>query len=234
MDNPRLTPPPHTTPSASTSVQPLLFTLLSADGEEGEEPLDERQLSKVDPLLGLLHMDLLPRIAFVLGHARAPGAVAPLLCVLIRCGSGSCREVRCNGVLGTGFVLHLIPQRRCKGVRQQGHTICHACSCNAAGPASISPSARLLRPHHRCCMAGKDVVDQVLLCPGMCAALQQVLDASPPGHNAGTQQWQGVQGPGAESVHAWLICGCAHHHMHASLRPVGSHPLSICLAWLLQ
>lgn len=54
-------------------------------------------------------------------------------------------------------------------------------------------------------MAGKDVVDQVLLCPGMCAALQQVLDASPPGHNAGTQQWQGVQGPGAES------CSCMAH-----------------------
>lgn len=47
--------------------------------------MDERQVAKVDPLLGLLHMDLLRRIAYLLGMARAPGAIAPLLCVLIRC-----------------------------------------------------------------------------------------------------------------------------------------------------
>ena len=46
--------------------------------------MDEKQVAKVDPLLGLLHMDLLPRIAFLLGKARAPAAIAPLLCVLIR------------------------------------------------------------------------------------------------------------------------------------------------------
>lgn len=55
------------------------------DGEEEEEEvLDEKQIAKVDPLLGLLRMDLLPRAAFVLGKARAPGAIAPLLCLLIR------------------------------------------------------------------------------------------------------------------------------------------------------
>ncbi|KAL4425916.1 hypothetical protein ABPG75_009932 [Micractinium tetrahymenae] len=55
-------------------------------GEGGEEePLDEQQLAKVDPLSGLLHMQLLERIVYLIATARAAPALNALLSILIRC-----------------------------------------------------------------------------------------------------------------------------------------------------
>ncbi|KAL4859817.1 Transcriptional elongation regulator MINIYO [Chlorella vulgaris] len=48
-------------------------------GAEGEEALDEAQLSKVDPLTGLLHMGLLQRVSYLLGAGRVAAALDPLL-----------------------------------------------------------------------------------------------------------------------------------------------------------
>ena len=68
--------------------------------------MDERQLAKVDPLLGLLHMSMLPRIAFVLGQLRAHGAIAPLLCVLIRWVRRHIRHLESSKLLS--FILRYI------------------------------------------------------------------------------------------------------------------------------
>lgn len=60
----------------------------NAGGDGGEDDddsgFDERQLAKVDPLCALLHTGLLRRACYVLEVVHAPGAVKPLLALLIK------------------------------------------------------------------------------------------------------------------------------------------------------
>jgi hypothetical protein len=74
--------------------------------------------------------------------------------------------------------------------------------------------ARLAAALCRCCQAGKDVADQVVSCPGMCAALQQVLDTAPPGTNAGKRGASAARlecSPVASSFNS-LQCTAGHYY----------------------
>jgi len=68
--------------AAAAAGNPISLDEDNEEEKEASDDIDEKELSKVDPLTGLLNMDLIERIGYVLGTLRPPGATGPLLTIL--------------------------------------------------------------------------------------------------------------------------------------------------------
>ncbi|KAH7617514.1 hypothetical protein NADE_007292 [Nannochloris sp. 'desiccata'] len=67
---------------AAAAAAGIPISLEEEDEEEESDDIDEKELARVDPLAGLLNMELIERIGYVLGTLRPPGATSPLLTIL--------------------------------------------------------------------------------------------------------------------------------------------------------
>jgi hypothetical protein len=77
-------------------------------GGGGGEEVDERQVGKVDPLGGLLNMNLLSRIVYVYLTLQAPGSIDAIIELLLACAMAG-REV-CRSVINTAGMKEVLLQ----------------------------------------------------------------------------------------------------------------------------
>lgn len=119
-------------------------------GEESDD-VNEKDLSKVDPMTGLLNMDLLERLNYVLSVLRTPGATAPLLSVIssvCSAGQDAARIAAENVLPGLQVALETTPNLR-PLVLKTLHSICQASphAAHAVHASASSILSSLVLPH---------------------------------------------------------------------------------------